>query len=413
MRLKRGSKVEVMDKSGDQVSWRMAEILSVNGHTYDVEYDCYPGNATQPTAERVTRKFLRPCPPLVEGLENCTSGSIVEVFDDCSWKIAMILKVLNGDQYLVRLLGCSQELIINRSNARMRQTWYNDKWILMGQGSRGCDGDGKVSRLLTSEYYQKMRFQGPGVNAMDKNQAQKYGMHIQSDAGVRESHLVSSRSLKRMSPYCSSVIEANNGHVQKMRAIEKEETKNMVVSGPIIEKVDAVAYPREILGEKNMHASFNRSYGYNQMERPNQNDIYGYCGLRSSEFNNSDSDACSVGSCSVTSHSPNDRYSHIIPLPSQLTDTPGSDAESCYGPGSGCKGKNGLHLPKEEIEASIHRLELHAYHCTLEALYASGPLSWDKEALLTNLRIMLHISNDEHLMELKYLISTKTGTHVR
>ncbi|KAL2517593.1 Plant Tudor-like RNA-binding protein [Abeliophyllum distichum] len=216
-----------------------------------------------------------------------------------------------------------------------------------------------------------------------------------------------------MSPYCSSVIEANNGHVQKIRAIEKEATKNRVVSGPVIEKVDAVAYPRESLGEKHMHASLNyRSYGYNQVERDNQNDIYGYCGSRSSEFNNSDSDACSVGSCSVTIQSPNHYYSHVIPLPCKVTGTPCSDAESCYGSGSGSgsgsEGKSGLHLTKE-VEASIHRLELHAYHCTLEALYASGPLSWDKEALLTNLRIMLHISNDEHLMELKYLISTKTG----
>ncbi|KAL2544723.1 Plant Tudor-like RNA-binding protein [Forsythia ovata] len=235
MKFKRGSIVEVMNKRGDPVSWRMAEILSVNGHTYDVRYGCFPGNATQTLVERVKRKFVRPCPPLVEGLENCIAGGIVEVFDDCSWKIAMILKVLNGDQYLVRLLGCSQELIINRSNVRMRQTWHNDKWILMEKGPRGRD-DGKASELLTSDYYQKMSFQTPEVNTMDNNPAQKYCTHIQSDAGVRESHLVSSRSLKRMSPYCSSVIEAHNGHVLKIRAIEKEETKNRVVSGPVIEK---------------------------------------------------------------------------------------------------------------------------------------------------------------------------------
>ncbi|XP_022881439.1 uncharacterized protein LOC111398656 isoform X2 [Olea europaea var. sylvestris] len=232
MRLKRGSKVDVMNKRGDPVTRRMAEILAVNGHTYDVQYDCYPGNATQPLVERVTRTLSRPCPPLVEGLENCIAGSIVEVFDDCLWKIAVILKVLNGNQYLVRLLGCSLELIINRSNARIRQTWHND-----GKGSKGCDDDGKASMLLTSDCYQKKSFQAPEVNAMDKNQAQKYGVHIKSDAGVQESHLVSPRSLKRVSPICSAVIEANNGHVQKIRAIEKEEMKNRVVSDPIIEKV--------------------------------------------------------------------------------------------------------------------------------------------------------------------------------
>lgn len=59
----------------------------------------------------------------------------------------------------------------------------------------------------------------------------------------------------------------------------------------------------------------------------------------------------------------------------------------------------------EDVAARIHRLESHAYRCTLEALYASGPLSWEQEALLTNLRITLHITNDEHLMELRNLIS--------
>ncbi|XP_076911906.1 uncharacterized protein LOC143570024 [Bidens hawaiensis] len=60
----------------------------------------------------------------------------------------------------------------------------------------------------------------------------------------------------------------------------------------------------------------------------------------------------------------------------------------------------------KDEEVGVHGLELHAYRFTLEALYASGPLSWDKEALLTNLRINLHISNDEHLKELRNLISS-------
>lgn len=59
----------------------------------------------------------------------------------------------------------------------------------------------------------------------------------------------------------------------------------------------------------------------------------------------------------------------------------------------------------EDVAARIHRLELRAYRCTLEAFYASGSLSWEQEALLTNLRITLHITNDEHLRELRNLIS--------
>lgn len=58
---------------------------------------------------------------------------------------------------------------------------------------------------------------------------------------------------------------------------------------------------------------------------------------------------------------------------------------------------------------SIHGLELHAYRYTLQALYASGPFSWEQEELLTNLRTTLRISNDEHLVELKNLIFAGAG----
>ncbi|KAM0046790.1 putative ENT domain, Agenet-like domain, Agenet domain, plant type, ENT domain-like superfamily [Helianthus debilis subsp. tardiflorus] len=88
-----------------------------------------------------------------------------------------------------------------------------------------------------------------------------------------------------------------------------------------------------------------------------------------------DSDKCSVGSCS-----------------SRALNVESDAAESS----------------RNEEEKGVHGLELHAYRFTLEALYASGPLSWDKEALLTNLRINLHISNDEHLEGLRNLISTRT-----
>ncbi|KAL2472435.1 Plant Tudor-like RNA-binding protein [Abeliophyllum distichum] len=402
MRYKRLGNVEVMNKRDTPVSWRNAKILSGNGHTYTVQYDCYPGTASKLTVERVSRKFIRPCPPM-QGIENCVAGDIVEIFDGISWKLATILKVLHGYQCLVRLLGSSQELNVNRSNTRMRQTWHDDKWIVIGKGSGGCEHE-KASKLSISNCYQQF-------NARAKSQTQKDCLITQNDSTFRESPLVSSRSLKRVSPYCSSIIEVHNEHAQKIRAIEKDDRTHRVVASTALGKVDAVAYPREILGEKYMHASFKNRYNeFNQMEKAEQNNLLGCSGVRSSESYHSHSDACSVGSCSVNDQNPNNCPSHFIPLLREVSDTLCSDAESCIDPD---EVKNFPLPPKEEVEASIHCLELHAYRCTLEALYASGPLSWEQEALLTNLRIMLHISNDEHLKELKYLISAKTGTHAR
>ncbi|WVZ60868.1 hypothetical protein U9M48_010831 [Paspalum notatum var. saurae] len=61
---------------------------------------------------------------------------------------------------------------------------------------------------------------------------------------------------------------------------------------------------------------------------------------------------------------------------------------------------------EEDEAADVHGLELEAYRSTMRALYASGPLTWEQEALLTNLRLSLNISNEEHLLQLKRLLSS-------
>lgn len=428
MRFKTGEKVEVMNNKEVPVSWRSAEILSRSGDTYTIQYGFYPGMASKQLVEMVSRKFVRPCPSSLQDMKSFITGDIIEVFHQHSWKIAVVLNVLGGkkeskknkirckvstfkNQYLVRLLGCSEELAIDRSNIRMRQTWHDGKWVPMGKIPQVGD-DVIVSKPSTSTCCQKRNFQVPQFNSRVKYQHREDCGNIQNDAAQRESAVISSRSLKRISPYVSSVVEANNGHVHKFRAVEKEGRKQRVVADRVLEKVDAVAYPKETLGETYMHASYNIiSNGYNQMEREKQNDVLGYSGVRGSEINSSDSDACSVGSCSVTNQGLKNYYNHFMPVHCQETDTLCSDAESSYG--SGSERKSSSSPLKEEVEVSIRSLELHAYRSTLGALYASGPLSWEQEALLTNLRIMLHISNDQHLKELKHLISTKTTITLR
>jgi hypothetical protein len=68
----------------------------------------------------------------------------------------------------------------------------------------------------------------------------------------------------------------------------------------------------------------------------------------------------------------------------------GQETEDAYG--------SGLFL-------NIHELELQAYRSTVRALRAAGPLTWEQESLLTNLRLSLNISNEEHLLQLRHLLS--------
>lgn len=204
------------------------------------------------------------------------------------------------------------------------------------------------------------------------NQENDENLLVYIDAGLQESRVLSSKTLKRASPFSSSYLEASPENGKNLKASKKE-------------KVDAFAYASA--EDKKVQASFYKTVnGFYNKERI-------------SEPNESDNDDCSVGSCSVSSYGPNKWSSPNVAISSYAESFNTSrDEEGNYSS-----------TPEEGVAESIHRLELHAYRSTLDALYASGPLSWEKEALLTNLRINLHISNDEHLTELRNLISVGAG----
>ncbi|KAL8255910.1 hypothetical protein R6Q59_030977 [Mikania micrantha] len=293
--------------------------------------------------EKVSRRFIRPFPPAICS-QNWVTGDIVEVFDENSWKTATVSKILKGCQLLVRPHGFSHEIRTQKTNVRARKSWRDGQWISVGKISGGNGVEPKIC-------------------------------HKKDDCslvynGARLSNL------KRSSPFCSSLIEA-----KKVKLVEKDGSQSQRhVSHHSIEKVDAFE------GNEYMQASLNNCLNGNYETKKRK--IYGI-GRRILEPNEFDTDLCSVGSCSVPSDDPNKLSSH-------------NDADDLCSDGESFNTSRVEH----EVAAHVHRLELHAYRSTLEALYASGPLSWEKEALLTNLRINLNISNDEHLTELRQLISS-------
>lgn len=109
-----------------------------------------------------------------------------------------------------------------------------------------------------------------------------------------------------------------------------------------------------------------------------------------------DSGQCSVASCSSNNTVESRPCRNSNEGFKDLCDN--SDAESSF--------PSTQHM-EEKVEIDIHELEYNAYKSTVKALYASGPLSWEQESLLTNLRLYLHISDEEHLSQLRYLLSTQ------
>ncbi|RWW45900.1 hypothetical protein BHE74_00048218 [Ensete ventricosum] len=114
-----------------------------------------------------------------------------------------------------------------------------------------------------------------------------------------------------------------------------------------------------------------------------------------------DNDGCSVASCSGKEY-PGHTFQNLKKHSEDTAfDSLGDAMSSCpFGGGKEYETEFG-----DELTANVHELELYAYQSTVKALHASGPLSWEQESLLTNLRLSLNISNEEHLLHLRHLLS--------
>ncbi|XP_059460040.1 uncharacterized protein LOC132189350 isoform X2 [Corylus avellana] len=233
MRFIKGNTVEVLrNKEVPPGEWRCGKIISGNGHTYSVVYEDPFGMRSEALVERVPRKTIRPCPP-VESVESWAVGDVVEVFDVGSWKAAMVLKVLGGHYCLVRLLGSCEEFRVKKSNIRVRQSWQDDKWVVIGKGSGSCEAVKSKKPSSLNCYLMNSEF--PQFIKARKKQTGNDHLAAQDNTCFQESHIVSSRTLKRLSPYSSHIEE----YTRKMRAVEKEGESQRFISespSPLLKK---------------------------------------------------------------------------------------------------------------------------------------------------------------------------------
>ncbi|KAK1297938.1 hypothetical protein QJS10_CPB14g01109 [Acorus calamus] len=406
MRFKKGSKVEVLNKSTvPSGSWRCAKIVSGNGHTYNVKYDMSPSNMSEVITERVPRKAIRPIPPPVEGVVCWAPGDIVEVFEMSSWKLAEVSGVVSRNYCFVRLLGSVQEFKVHKSFIRVRQSWQDGRWVVIGKDS-GNLTYGKLNKMQEECVSLKTSFLVPlSLEIVKRCPGDDY-YPVEKSMPSSEEYLCRK---KRRSP-----VEISKVNGKKQKVAEKDDRYAPHISEHahhFLEKVDAVSYPQKMLGENYVQTQlYNNTAGFPEMDvekgNPNSESRFFHNSFLESRDAETESDACSVGSCSP-SHNPCN-FSHYPFVDYGIDrDSEFDDAESFCGREPRSKKSE---FTKGDLGAEIHQLELHAYRRTMEALYASGPLSWDQETVMTNLRLMLHISNDEHLSELRHLVSNEINS---
>ncbi|GJN23028.1 hypothetical protein PR202_gb10644 [Eleusine coracana subsp. coracana] len=150
------------------------------------------------------------------------------------------------------------------------------------------------------------------------------------------------------------------------------------------------AHPRNITPASNLHGAMADSY------------------LQSPSQVSRDEAECSVASCSVNNPEDHLFYGDVRGKRHAAVAAFPDDAMSSCPCTSGMEGEEEGNCHEEElaVEVDVHALELEAYRSTMRALYASGPLTWEQESLLTNLRMSLNISNEEHLRQLRRLLAS-------
>ncbi|CAM0946226.1 unnamed protein product [Alopecurus aequalis] len=375
MKFCKGGKVEVLQKAEAPFgSWRPAEIVSGNGHTYLVSYDPHPFDGGV-DVERIPRKTMRPSPPPLDGPGCWVLGDILEVFDSYSWKVAEVVRLLGQEYYLVRLLGSSQELRVHASNLRTRQLWQDNKWVALPKDSARCAGGSLRSRTK-------------GGNSG--------GSHLLlKDKIVLEGNM--SRGMKRKSSAASAFPMQRTEVTRRFQTSYRDSKRQYLGPGDSLhvkDKVDAVDSPCLMLGEKYMHDSLNNGengFSKTNLAVVNTNVDYQYPAVTAQD-SDTESAASSVGSCNPYGSPYRPAHPEEYDSEDICSRNDDDDEASVSGRESPLPMECGL---KEET----HLLELHAYRATMMALYAYGSISWEQEALMTNLRLTLNISTDEHLSE--------------
>ncbi|KAH0449904.1 hypothetical protein IEQ34_020596 [Dendrobium chrysotoxum] len=400
---KKEAEVEVLEKGEEPLgSWRPARILSGNGHTYVVKFDSCPLE-TAVLMNKVPRKALRPRPPPVEA-KNWTCADIVEVFDHGSWKLAEVLRTLDFNMVVTMLLGSSKEIISPYFLLRMPQIWKDNLWVpLEKEYVKWTNVD-----VISQSKRRKLSSQIPRLSVEEKicerldQCAEKY-----CDS-VEQWHKKSLGRVEKKSWECGPPVYP---HVRAFRTKKQIKNKGRCyrlnkknLTNQLFQKVDAVNSPQNFYGEKHMNATFNHeTVGFDQIGMHSNNPIAnaGPNLVVSLDLSDNERTASSVGSCSVINGLRRPLYHKNSQKQEQCGHV--DDAESfCGSPAEPS------HFREDEMAETIHWLELDAYRSTLRSLYACGSLSWDQESLLTNLRLALNISNDEHLSELKHLMSTRS-----
>ncbi|KAL5197162.1 hypothetical protein ABZP36_000674 [Zizania latifolia] len=309
-------------------------------------------------------------------------GDTTEVLDHNSWRLGKIAKVLKNDYFVIRVTGCIQKREFHISCLRFPHGYHSKQSAVVDRVRE--QSERHIQRVDHTFHQSKivMEQDHHSNEANDHTTKRLKAVKLCPSSSVR--NVKKKLEPTRMPPDNSitgSSKKRKSSAYEVCRPTKKQQANDIYSDSsyrPFSDRYNELAknsFTKRKPDSKVLPSS--------QMPLPVRED-----------------NECSVASCSVnfSEHSINDNSQSIglgncfsgdamAACPSM----PRQESDNVYG----C-----------DLEMNVHELELQAYQSTVRAFYASGALTWEQEALLTNLRLSLNITNEEHLLQLRHLLSS-------
>ncbi|KAG6521899.1 uncharacterized protein LOC122052439 [Zingiber officinale] len=402
MKFKPGDEVEILRRNEEpNGSWFPAVISSVLVDKYSVRYKLFISPRGKPIVETVDGKDVRPSPPFVPCKQDWSIGEIAEVLDTHSWKVAKIAKILKNGYVVAKVLGSIQLKMFPLYDVRVRQAWQTNHWVNKIANEKYFDcglipsSSKHTTKVKVGAHQEPYVIQKVGTKHSEPYNAHKFA---RKQFGAMP-HTTLNRDLSLR--YISTPDHEIRATDRKRKPSSEADDPDLLTKETLPRKVNAVTFSK-VSDHGNRIPQSSKTRNMNSQIHTDRLflDEHDMRLFRRPMGVAEEADECSIASCS--SNDIAESYSGGM----RKHSTNSSGESSAFMSLSSYKGEREQeNTSKDKLAASIHMLELHAYRSTLQALYASGPLSWEQESLLTNLRLSLNITNEEHLLHLKQLLS--------
>uniref|UniRef100_A0ACD5TM06 Uncharacterized protein n=1 Tax=Avena sativa TaxID=4498 RepID=A0ACD5TM06_AVESA len=365
MRINKGMMVEAWltdDATNDmQGAWRAGEVIWGNGHSYVIRW-----SDGGPDSERISRKFVRPIPdPDVQMRlpKDLAAGDIVELLDSGLWKWVEVVRV--GDRHFdVKYIGNTGVFMVDGSVLRPRLLYGQNGWAMVHKNSQTTTKSAVPSHPIAGKNIKSKAISDFSAHAV------KLGKTKRSD------HTVDiARDVKR--------FQCNGG-------------TNMLFA----ERQEPAARSNDNIKVMDLHPShYLQETGSNDDDASSKSDTSSSTGDSSSSSRSSVSNSkggdpavsTTVQHCKENQEA----ESQLLP-PTCKEEEKDSDESRASARMQRHEVEVVMKQEEQQHDRRVHDLELEAYVSVVRAFRAAGSLTWTREELLSDLRVQLHISRDEH-----------------